>query len=105
MNVPVSNVGRLELVSATYNPASVAANTTADNGTTVTVTGVCVADRVIPFKPTTTAGLSVDGATVTAVDTITVAFTNHTGSPIDPGSETWTFLIIRSFGTLPSSVS
>jgi hypothetical protein len=106
VNFPLSNVSRLILVSKTFDPAEIAANTSANNATTLTVTGVAVGDMVIAFKPTTNAGMAVLDARVSAANTIQVVLGNFTGSGIDPGSETWTFLIIRpSTSSLPDNVS
>jgi hypothetical protein len=101
-NLIRGNINRMMLVQASYDPASVAANTTADNSTTITVPGARVGDLVIAFKPTTEAGLAVVDARVSAANTVQVVFGNFTGGGIDEGAETWTFLIIRpDVATLP----
>lgn len=106
ISVPLSNVERIIVVQKAYNPGNVAANTTADNGTTLTVTGAAVDDFVIPIKPTNTAGLALLGARVSAADTVTFTFGNLTGAGIDAGSETYTLIFFRRTpGTLPDSIS
>lgn len=101
--IPLSNC-QLFLAEATYNPASIAANTSANNATTVTVTGVITTDLVIPFKPTHDAGHAVLAARVSAANTIQVTIGNFTGSGIDAGSETWRFLVIRQMGAVDDSI-
>ena len=93
------------IAEATFDPASVAANTSADNATTINVPGANVGDLVIAFKPTTDAGLAVVDARVSAADTIQVTFMNSTASPVDASSESWKFLVIKPDGsTFPGNV-
>lgn len=87
------------IAQATFDPASVAAATSADNATTITIPGAKVGDLVIAFKPTTTAGTVVCDARVSAADTVQVTLGNFTAGALDPGSETWTFLIIQPDGS------
>lgn len=69
-------------LSATLSPASVAANTTAEQ--TFTVTGLAVNDVVFVNKPTTQAGLGIAGCRVSAANTLAITFINATASPIVP---------------------
>lgn len=104
ISYPLSNV-RMFMVSKTLDPAAIAANTSADNATTLTLTGVKQGDLVIAFKPTTDAGMAVLDARVSAADTIQVVLGNFTILSINPASETWTFLIFRPDGPIPDSLS
>lgn len=47
------------------------------------------------IKPTLTAGLSVIGGRIDAQNQVTVEFTNPTGGALNPGSETYTFVILK----------
>lgn len=98
--LPYGNVRAMGMVGVVFDPASVAANTTAAQ--TVTVKGVLPGDMVTVNKPTTTAGLGLAGARVSAADTVSITFSNSTASPIDAASETYVFLIFRPDGALPS---
>jgi hypothetical protein len=92
------NVAVVSVVSVTFNPASVAANTTAEQA--MTVTGAQVGDLVFVRKPTLSAGLGIAGARVSAADTVQVTFVNATASPIDAGSETYLVLVVRPDATV-----
>jgi hypothetical protein len=88
------NIVKMFAVSVTFNPASVATITTAEQ--TVTVTGVKVGDIVMAVnKPSHTTGVGVVNARVSAADTVAVQFVNPTAGSVDPASETWTFVIAR----------
>lgn len=91
-------------VQVSLNPASVAANTTAEQ--TFTVTGLVVGDQVIVSKPTLTAGLGIVNARVSAANTLAITFINCTASPIDAAAENYIITWFRSYlGTpLPSAV-
>jgi len=78
--------------SVTWNPASVLANTSAEQ--TVSVTGLKVTDIVTLNKPTLTAGLGIVNVRVSTSDTLAITFQNSTGSAIDPPSEKY-----RGFAT------
>lgn len=82
-------------VTATVNPASVAAG--AEDTGTLTVTDVALGDMVLGFAPgvdlTVDAGVMVY---VSAANTITISLTNrHASNALDLGSSTWKFLIGR----------
>lgn len=97
------NILRVFAVSVTWNPAAVAAATTAEQ--TVSVTGAQVGDVVLAFsKPTNTAGAMAVNARVSAANTLAVTFVNPTAGSIDPPQETWTFVIGRpeTPGNLPT---
>lgn len=83
--------------TATFDPAVVAAATSAEQ--TVTVTGVAAGDIVLAVtKPTATAGVGIGNARVTAANTVGLTFINAHTTTVDPASETYSFVIGR-FGT------
>lgn len=77
----------------TLDPSSVAANS--ESTQTFTVEGLTTMDIVTVNKPSDTAGLSISQAWVSAADTLSIKFRNHTGSPIDPASEDYLIAAIR----------
>lgn len=77
----------------TIDPASVAANTTAEQ--TFTVKPLSVNDLVMVNKPTHDTGLGIVGVRVSAKDTLAITFANVTGSAIDPPSEIYKILAVR----------
>lgn len=104
--IPRGNILKMFSVSVTFDPASVAAATVAEQ--TATVSGVQVGDIVMAWnKPTTTTGLGVVNARVSAANTLAVAFVNPTAVAVDAASESWTFVIARPErpGNLPSIVN
>ena len=101
--LPRGNIGRIFAVAVTFNPASVATITTAEQ--TATVTGVKVGDIVYPVKPSVTAGVGIVNARVSATDTVAITFVNPTAGAVDAASETWTFLVFRPTDTLGSIVT
>lgn len=74
-------------LTASINPAIVAANTTAEQ--TFTVPGLNVNSQVFVNKPSVTAGIGIGGARVSAVNTLAINFINNTGAAIDPPLETY----------------
>ena len=88
------NIKAMFAVAVTFNPAAVATITTAEQ--TVTVTGVKVGDFVIAMKPTHTTGVTIGNVRVSAADTVAIQFVNPTAGSVDPASETWQFLVIRT---------
>ena len=82
-------------ITFTWNPVSVAANTTVE--LSVTVSGLKSNDIVLSLiKPSLDAGLGVLQARVSADDTLSVQLINVTGSPIDAGSETYQLVYIKN---------
>jgi hypothetical protein len=80
--------------SVVLDPASVAAATSAEQ--TVTCTGVAVGDIVIAVnKPSTTAGVGIVNARVTAANTVGLTFMNATAGAVDPASETYQIVVAR----------
>jgi hypothetical protein len=81
----------------TLSPASVAANTSAEQ--TFTVPGLTVGGVVYVNKPTAQAGLGIVGARISANNTLAITFGNFTASPIVPtASEVYNVGVIRIIG-------
>ena len=69
--------------SQALTPASVAANTTAEE--TFTVTGLATTDALLSvIKPTAQAGLGIVGIRISATNTLGITFSNNTVVPIVP---------------------
>jgi hypothetical protein len=99
--IPLGNIYKLRAVAVTFDPASVATITTAEQD--VTVKGVLAGDIVVAVnKPSLTAGLGISNARVKAADTISVQFVNPTAGAVDAASETYIFVIGRP-ESLPGS--
>lgn len=96
------NIRALGLVQVTFDPASIATVTTAEQ--TMTVPGVKLGDFVFVSKPTATAGFGVVNARVSAADTIAITAVNPTAGAVNPGSETWTVMWARPSGSIPGAV-
>ncbi len=85
---------KVAVLKVNFNPASVAANTTAEQ--TVTVAGLETTDVVFVNKPTLSAGLGISGARVSAADTLAITFNNNTAAPIDAGAEDYLVGVIKA---------
>ena len=97
------NEDRFGVVTFTFDPASVAAATSAEQ--TVTVNGLKVGDVVVLSKPTATAGVGIVNCRVSAANTLAVTFVNATASPVDPASETYTAFWFRPEKTVSGVVN
>jgi hypothetical protein len=84
---------RYGVVTASFDVASVAADTTAEQ--TFTVPGLKTGDMVMVNKPALDAGLGVANARVSAADTIAITFVNATAAPVDPSAETYSIFWFR----------
>jgi hypothetical protein len=98
VGVSVGNIKAMGIVSVTFDPGSVAANTSEEE--TMTVRGVKVGDFVAVSKPTLEAGLGVCSARVSADNEVKVQLVNPTGSGVNAGSETWLVFWARPEGTV-----
>lgn len=101
------NIERMGLVRVTFNAASVAAATSAEQS--ITVPGLQVGDYVDINKEAFNAGLGIIDARVSAANTLTVTYMNATAGAIDPASQTLLLLWMRSDesdpAVLPASVA
>lgn len=97
------NEDRFGVITFTFNPASVATITVAEQ--TVSVPGLKVGDVVFLIKPTVTAGLGICQSRVSAADTLAVQFVNPTAGAIDAASETYTLFWFRPEKTPSGAVN
>ena len=99
--VITGNVQSMVAVSLTLSPASVAANTTAEQ--TFTCPGIRTSDFVCGIsKPTAQAGLGIVGLRVTAANTVGITFSNNTAAPIVPtASEVYLVQVARPDSVQP----
>lgn len=77
----------LVIYSQSLAPASVAANTTAEQ--TFTVTGLIASSAVWVNKPSATIGLGIAGVRVSATSTLAINYTNSSAAAIVPPTETY----------------
>lgn len=84
---------KVSTYSQELTPASVAANTTAEQS--FTVSGLTTSDVVIVNKPSLDAGAGIVNARVSAADTLTITYINATASPIVPATETYRIVAVR----------
>lgn len=96
------NAASINVLSVTFNPASVAAATTAEQ--TVSLSGLKTTDLVFVRKPSLTAGLGIANARVSAADTLAITFVNATAGAIDAGSEVYQVLVVRPEGDVSGSL-
>ena len=87
------NTLAIGLLTVNLNPASVAANTTAEQ--TFTVNGLQLGDFVRVTKPTLNAGLGIVNVRVSAANTLAITFANNTASPIDAAAENYLLFYVR----------
>lgn len=86
-------IPKVQTFEQSLDVSSVAANS--ESVQTFTVSGLKTSDVVTVNKPSNSAGLDLAQAWVSADDTLSIKFRNHTGSPIDPASETYRIVAIR----------
>lgn len=84
---------RIDVLTATLDPASIAAATTAEQ--TFTVNGLKAGDLVFVIKPTVTAGIGIVNSRVSAANTLAIQFVNATAAAVDPPAETYLVLAVR----------
>ena len=72
--------------------------TTVSADVSVTIAGAVAGDSVVMNPPTAglTAGLQIEGAWVSAANTVDVRIRNSSGGTIDEAAGTWSFYITRS---------
>lgn len=100
----MGNVAAMGVISVALSPAQVAANTTSEQ--TFTVPGLKVGDFVDINKPSAQAGLGIAAVRVSAANTLAIAFSNNTASPITPtAAETYLVLYTRQDATLGGVVA
>lgn len=77
-----TTTGGVNIIAPTLTPASVAANTCAEQ--TFTATGVATDQMVVVNKPTAQAGLGIGGFRVNTTNRVSITFCNNTGAVITP---------------------
>lgn len=91
------NLETVSVFSQSWTPSSVAANTSAEQ--TTTVTGVNSYDYVLSVNPpSSTAGVGLVGHRVSADNTVAVTFMNTTAGALSPPSGTYVFIVLRYKG-------
>lgn len=78
---------RFGVASLTIDVAAVSTITTAEQ--TFTLLGAKVGDFVMVSKPSSTTGVVVGSARISAADTIAIQFVNPTAGSVNPASETY----------------
>lgn len=96
VGVIAGNVASINVVSATVDLGSVAANTSEEE--TATVTGVKTGDFVVCMDSALEAGIVIANARVSAANTVKLQVINTTGSGVDAASKTLYFLVVRPEG-------
>lgn len=89
-------------ITQALTPASVAANTAAEQQ--FSVTGLRVGELVQVMKPTAQAGLNVVGCRVAAANTLGITYLNNTATAIVPTSETYTIFSLGGLDALNNDV-
>ena len=89
----------VKVYTASVDPASLTTELSAEQD--VTVTGVAVGDVVLlATHPTAfTTGYELAGARVKDTDVVSLAFMNVSTGTINPGAQTFTFYMLKPFGT------
>lgn len=82
-----NNFPKVQTFQQTLTPAAVNANS--ESVQTFTVTGLTTKDNVTVNKPTNQSGLDLVHAWVSADDTLSIKYRNHTGGGITPTSEAY----------------
>lgn len=95
VSVIMGNVVGIKSVSRTLSPASVAANTTAEQ--IFAVPNIRATDVVVDVtKPSAQAGLGIVGSRVSSAGNVGITFSNNTASPIVPtAAEVYQFMVMR----------
>jgi len=92
----IGNIQKVGIFNLTLSPASVAANTTAEQTFSAASIGLLTTDVVFVQKPTAQAGLGIVGARVSATDTLAITFSNNTAAPIVPtASQVYQVTVLR----------
>lgn len=94
------NIASINLVAATVDLGSVAANTSEEE--TFTLTGVKVGDFISVQSDDLEAGIVLGSARVEANNTVTVEVINTTAGAINAASSTMAVLVIRPEGNATS---
>lgn len=96
IGIVAGNAASINIVQATVDLGSVAANTSEEE--TFSLPGVKVGDMVIVQKGDIQAGIILGSARVEADDVVTVEVINTTASAVNDASEVMSVLVIRPEG-------
>ena len=90
-----TDLTQITVYAPSLTPASVNANTTAEQ--TFTVTGLATTDKVFVDSPASLGnGLGIAGVRVSAADTLAIRFSNATAGSLTPVSGTYPTVAVRS---------
>ena len=105
VQLPTGNIWKLGSFLLALTPASVAANTTAEQVFAATGIGLVLGDYVGINKPSFQAGLAIGNVRVSAVDTLAITYVNDTAAPIVPTAETYIVKVdrVQPLWTKPAS--
>lgn len=96
----VASQNKIKHYSATVDPASLNAGTTAN--TSVAVAGVAAGDFIFAVPPATlNHGIVVQGCSCAVAGTILLRLSNLTAGAIDVASGTWGFLVVQNDQLVP----
>jgi len=90
----VEAIFKIQTFSVTVDVASVGANS--EDVQTFTVTGITTKDIITVNKPSNEAGLDLVQWWCEADNTLSLKYRNTTGSAIDPASETYLVMAVRT---------
>jgi hypothetical protein len=96
IGIIAGNTSVLNVITFTFDAASVTANTTVEQD--ITIQGLKTTDFVAVNKPSLSAGVGIVNARVKAANTLSVQYVNATGVAVNPASETYTLLVVRPEG-------
>ena len=88
-----ANYPKVQTFQQTLTPSAVNANS--ESVQTFTVTGLTTNDIVAVNKPTNQSGLDLVHSWVSAANTLSIKYRNHTGGGITPTSEAYLIMTIR----------
>ena len=96
VQMPTGNIQKVGYFNLTLTPASVAANTTAEQVFTATGIGLQTTDVVLVTKPAAQAGIGIVNARVSANDALAITYINDTAGAIVPtAAEVYKVTVIR----------
>lgn len=97
------NMLKARLVTPSLTPASVAANTSAEQ--TFTVVGLRTTDFVYVSMPSLQAGIGVANARVSAKDTLAISFINSTAAGVVPVAGAYQVVVFSPDGVPAAALS
>jgi hypothetical protein len=92
------NIDKVVIVTRAIDISSLAANTTTDYS--FTLPSARIGDFVMVNLQSTTAGVGIVNARISAAGFVTLQFVNATAAPVDPATSTALVMLIRSDAVL-----